>query len=292
MAYLSGYFDLFERDVDKQLEIAKALDIKFISLRYFGQKTLKDLDFSEIKTIQAMLKKYKMELNMVDANYTYQLDNPDFEDLANIFDKAHQLQTTVLILKLPNSTQLEENYPAFLEHVNQLFEMTKKKSFNLVFSVNETYKVGVIAYLINQLKSCNFIFDAGSIKKMNASVTTSYRIMKKTVVGVMIADQDKHFEPELLGYGHTGITDIMKKLNRDKYKGALIIDLDLKDYILHRHEAYQKKRFFGLFSKTKQQEKKYMRMDAILGLKAEDKLNYLDLLKMQVSIIDQFIEKK
>ncbi|PKK85512.1 MAG: hypothetical protein CVV63_05135, partial [Tenericutes bacterium HGW-Tenericutes-8] len=165
------------------------------------------------------------------------------------------------------------------------------KSFDLIFKVNPDYKPGVIAYLINQIKGVKFIFDAGLVKKLKASVTTTYRIMKKNTEGVMIYDADKNNEPYLLGYGYTGIMEVVRKMNRDKYKGTYILDFNLMDYIENRSSAYQKHKFFGLFTKDKKDKAKYVRMDQLLNIKPEEALDYQNMLKIYINVLNKVIAK-
>jgi hypothetical protein len=291
MAIITGFFDHIEGEIEKQIDEAKRLDIKHISLRNFSNQTLLDLDLNQIKDIQALLKKEKLTLQIVDANYYYNFIGVNQKELQTLFENARLLQTKILILELPDVDDFDLQHENFLAHVKWLLDDTKKKSFDLVFKVNPTYKPGVIAYLINQIKGVKFIFDAGLVKRLKASVTTTYRIMKKNTEGVMIYDIDKNNEPFLLGYGYTGIMEVVRKMNRDKYKGAYILDFNLMDYIENRENAHKKRKFFGLFTKDKKEKAMYVRMDQLLGLKPEETLDYTNMLKIYINVLNKVITK-
>lgn len=287
MAIITGFFDHVDKDISKQIEIAKSLDIKHIALRQFGKNSLIDATQDQFKSIQALLKKEKMTLQVIDAAYQYNLIGFDPKALSTLFDHAQSAQTKTLLLELPNVENFDLQHDELRDHVKFIIEETKKKPFTLIFKMNQTYKAGIVAYLINQIKGIKLVYDAGLIKKQKASVTTTYRIMKKHTESAIIYDLDKTFEPSLLGYGSTGVIDIVKRMNRDKYKGSLIIDMNLMGYIENRHEAYAKKRFFGLFSKDKKIKANYEKMDAVLGLKQTDVLDYLSMLKIYVQVLRQ-----
>lgn len=287
MAIITGFFDHMDSDVSKQIEIAKRLDIKHISLRQFGKHHLLNVTHDQLKTLQAQLKKEKMTLQVIDAAYNYGLIGFDPKALSTLFDHAQNAQTKMLLLELPNLENFDLQHDELRDHLKSIIEETKKKSFTLVFKMNQTYKTGVVAYLINQVKGIKFVYDAGLIKRQKASVTTTYRIMKKHIEFAVIYDLDKTFEPALLGYGSTGVMDVVKRMSRDKFKGSLIIDMNLLDYIKNRTEAYAKKKFFGLFSKDKKIKASYEKMDSVLGLKETDNLDYISMLKIYVQVLNQ-----
>jgi hypothetical protein len=101
---------------------------------------------------------------------------------------------------------------------------------------------------------------------------------------------EKQNEPFLLGFGTSSIIDVLKKANRDKFKGLYLMDNNLIDYIEKRSEVYQQKRIFGLFSRNKKDKVYYQRLDTKLRVTAETSLTMMDMHKVYVSVIKKIIE--
>lgn len=287
---ITGYFDQQFKSIDAQLDMAKQLDIKLLSFRYFNEQTLLTLDGSILKDFPARLKKDKLTLQIVDAMYSYHVLSIQKNEFTLLFQNAETLGTKLLILSLPKLDSFDVQHDTLVEHIKYLLDETKKKHFELVFKMSEGYSVGQLAYLINEIKNIKFVFDTPLIHRLGASVTTTYRILKNNTQIIMIYDTEKQSEPFLLGFGTSGIVDVLKKANRDKYKGFYLMDNNLSDYIQNRTSVYQQKRFLGLFSRNKKEKAYYQKMDQKLKVNPEADLSMLDMHKIYISVIKKVIE--
>jgi hypothetical protein len=63
------------------------------------------------------------------------------------------------------------------------------------------------------------------------------------------------------------------------------------DYIENRENAHKKRKFFGLFTKDKKEKAMYVRMDQLLGLKPEETLDYTNMLKIYINVLNKVITK-
>lgn len=287
---LTGFFDQNNRSIDAQLDVAKQLDIKSISLRHFNDKTLLNMDGTTLKDLPQRLKKDKMTLQIVDAMYKYHLLSIHKNEITLLFQNAETLGTKYLVLDLPSIDSFDLQHDTLLEHIKYLLEETKKKHFELVFKMHRGYAVGQLAYLINEIKTIKLVLDAPLIHVMGASVTTSYRILKNNTQIILIYDVEKQNDPFLLGFGTSSIIDVLKKANRDKFKWLYLMDNNLMDYIEKRSEVYQQKRIFGLFSRNKKDKVYYQRLDSKLRVTSETSLTMMDMHKLYVSVIKKIIE--
>ena len=125
-----------------------------------------------------------------------------------------------------------------------------------------------------------------------ASVTTTYRIMKKNIQGFKMYDLEKNGMPALLGYGYTQVMDVLKKMRRDKYKGYIFIDFNLMSYLENRGTPKVKKGFFRFFNKKKKETEIYNKMDELLHVDTNQTLTYGDLMLVIKTIIEKMIDKK
>lgn len=287
---LTGFFDQTTQSIEGQLEVAKELDIKWLSFRYFDNQPLLSVEPNLLKQLPIRLKKEKMGLQVIDAMYRYHLSTINKNDLTLLFQNAETLGTKYLILTLPSLDSFDVQHDQLVDHIKYLMDEIKKKHFELVFGVPRGYAVGQIAYLINEIKSIRFVFDASLIYQMGSSVTTSYRILKNNTQLIRIYDIEKDGQPYLLGFGVSNIIEVLKKANRDKFKGLYVMDNNLSSYIENRQSVYQQKKFLGLFSKNKKEKVQYQKMDQKLHIQTDQDLSMVDMHKIYVSVIKKIIE--
>ena len=98
---ITGYFDQQTKDIEPQIEMAKQLDIKGLSLRYFNDQTLLNIDQALLKELPLKLKKDKMSIFIIDAMYHYPLVTINKVELTTLFQNAEALGTKYLVLSLP-----------------------------------------------------------------------------------------------------------------------------------------------------------------------------------------------
>jgi len=289
MSHITAYLDHVNKEIESQLEYAKKLSIKQISMRFFDDHTLKDLTSNSIKPLVVLLKKEKLTLGILDASYPHPIVGFDKEVLKQIFANAEALQTKTLLLDLPSLDDFDLQHDLLLEYVKWVMDENKKKHFQVVFKMNPSYKPGIMAFLVNNFKAIKLQFDCGLIYEQKASVTTTYRILKKNTEVLSAYDIDKLFEPALLGYGQTGILDIAKKMKRDGFKGYVVIDTNLIGYLTNKTNPTAKKKWLGLFSRDKKTKKKYDRMDEILGIAEGASATYEGLIEVYKSVLEKIL---
>lgn len=289
---LTGFFDQNTKSVDAQLEIFKQLDIKLLSFRYFNDQTLLHIDGVALKELPLKIKKDKLNIQIIDAMYEYHLLSVPRNELTLLFQNAETLGTKYLILNLPLIDSFDLQHDLLVEHLKSILEETKKKHFEVVFRMHRGFVVGQLAYLINEIKNIKFVLDTPLVHVLGSSVTTTYRILKNNTSIITIYDLDKDNQPYLLGFGNSGIIDVLKKAHRDKYKGLYLMDNNLIDYIQNRKDVYEQKRFLGLFSRNKKEKVHYEKIDQKLKITKETELSMLDMHKVYISLVKKVIDQK
>ncbi len=289
---LTGFFDQNSKSIDTQLELFKQLDIKSLSFRYFNEQTLLHIDGSILKELPLRLKKDKLTIQIIDAMYYYHLLSIQKNELTLLFQNAEALGTKYLILSLPLIDSFDLQHDILVEHLKYILDETKKKHFEVVFKMHRGFAVGQLAYLVNEVKNIKFVLDAPLIHILGSSVTTTYRILKNNTSIITIYDIDKDNQPYLLGFGSSGIIDVLKKAHRDKFKGLYLMDNNLIDYIQNRKDVYEQKRFLGLFSRNKKEKLHYEKIDQKLKITKETDLTMLDMHKVFISVVKKIIDQK
>ncbi|MDY3195401.1 MAG: hypothetical protein RBQ95_00965 [Paracholeplasma sp.] len=292
MSYISGFFDLEKSSLEEQLRIAKELDMKYIGLRKIDEKMIHELSESDIKRANELLKQNKLTVSVVEISYDqyHILEDESFSIIEKAFSNADNLHAKVVSIKLPQIDDFDTQSTMLLDWIKKVYQLTKKSKFELSFNYREGYLSGHLAYLVSNIKQINFIYDGTMFYQNQISTTTVYRLLRNVLSSIKINDITKDFEACLIGLGNTNIIDIIKKLKRDKFKGFIMLDNNLTDYLQNRDKSYEKKSIFTFFSKKKSNKERYLKMDSKLGLNQESQLTYGMLLKAEKTIIEKIIE--
>lgn len=292
MALISGFFDLESKKIQDQISVAKELNLKYISLRYFDDKEIHELDDNEIKTYFDTLKSHKLQVASIDMLFDdyHVLEEKDNDLFSRVFSNVEKLHAKTLNIMLPKIDDFDSQYGMLVTWMKSIQQETKKMKFALSFKYRVGYLSGHIAYLVKNLKQMNFVYDGPTFYENHLSTTTTYRLLKNQLSSMLVYDLDKDFEPYLLGYGSSNIVDVLKRAKRDSFKAFVVIDSNLSDYLTNRLNSYEKKGFFSFLSKQKSTHGKYLKMDAKIGVTKEDELTYTQLLKSQIIILNKIFK--
>ncbi|HBT59993.1 MAG TPA: hypothetical protein DEA45_04115 [Acholeplasmataceae bacterium] len=292
MAYISGFFDLESTNLDDQMRIAQELDIKYIGLRQIDNLMIHELNDSDIKRAIEQLKKNKLSVSVVEILYDqyHILEEESFSTIEKALLNAENLHAKVVSIKLPQIDDFDTQSVMLLDWVKRVYQLIKKSKFELSFNYREGYLSGHLAYLLSNIKQIKFVYDGSLFYQNQISTTTVYRLLKNDLSSLKINDLTKEFEPCLMGLGVTNIVDIVRKLKRDKFKGFIMLDNNLFDYLKNRDKSYGKKSIFTFFSKKKSEKERYLKMDSKLGLNKDSQLTYGMLLKAEKTIVEKIVD--
>lgn len=283
-----------------QLELAKKHNIDQVSLRYFEQKPLIEINEKGIKEINALLKKHKMKISMIDtliksydinadAKYKEALDQFKF-----MIKLADRLKVSYLILRLPKFNDVIKEYDVIKSRMHPMIDLAYKNGKKILLMPDQGYKANTYAYLLKKLRSSILLmlFDPIYFMDNHESTTTAYRVLKKKVFAFACHDQDHQGTPKLIGYGKTDIVSLFKKLIRDRFSGFLLVDNRFYEAVFE--EPKEKEGFFKkIFSKTK--KKKEAQKDElsrrIFPNEETKNVTYDDILDNQIKVLNVVFKK-
>jgi sugar phosphate isomerase/epimerase len=134
-------------------------------------------------------------------------------------------------------------------------------------------------------------FDPVVIMSQGESTTTAYRTLRSTIGAFFCIDSDHDGQPKLMGHGKTNVLEIMKKLDRDRYDGFMV--MDNKVYQTHFPDQPVKEGFFQkLFgSAQKKKESAKTALSKIIFPNEETKnVTYDDILDNQIKVVKTFMK--
>lgn len=261
----------------------KLLKLKEIPLRKIDNNYLLSVPLERHNEYSNLLKENKIKILYVEFDIDYSLTLPTYLD--DLFNIAHIYQTRKILIPLPQVKYFSSEKEDFLELINNIIVQSKNNKVEIVFKVNYEIESSVFAYLMKKNKNIMFYFNPGDCFKNNRSITSYYRLLKHNLEIVSLFDLNETFIPVLLGYGKAQILDTIDKLSRDKFKGFLIYDYNLKDYVAKREKTY-KKFFKNPFGRKKR--KAHLEMDQALKLSSSDSLSIVQLMETQLTLIKRY----
>ncbi|BCR36560.1 sugar phosphate isomerase/epimerase family protein [Mariniplasma anaerobium] len=285
---------------NQQLELANKHNIDQISLRYYNQKPLIEINDKEVKEMLVLLKDHRLKVGIIDtlikpydvnsdAKYKEALD--EFKYMVKLADK---FKTNYLILRLPIFNDVIKELDVIKARLHSFIDVANKKGKKILLMPDQGYKANTYAYLLKKLKSNNLyvLFDPIYFMDIQESTTTAYRLLKKNIEAFSCHDQDHQGTPKLIGYGKTDIVSLFKKLIRDRFSGFLLVDNEFYKAVFEEPE--HKEGFFKkMFSKTK--KKKEAQKDElskkIFPNEETKNVTYDDILDNQVKVLHVIFKK-
>lgn len=283
---ISAYVDKYQT-LDAQIELYKALNLTKMPLRKIGHETLYTKDDFYLEDLAKKLKETNVSIHYIDIDKTYPLN--EMLDLDRVFYVSKVLNNKEVIIHLPTLEDFEIEKGVFTETISFILQSFKKAKINVSFHVNYEIDSAYIAYLINTFKEIRFTFNPALCYYHDKAVSTYHRLLRNNLSYVILYDLDEHKEIALLGYGNAYIIDTLDRLIYDKYKGDIILDTNLLEYITNRKAIYG--RLFKLpFFKNNKSKKAYQQIEDKLGLTINRSITFEELYLSQLSLVKRYIK--
>lgn len=261
-------------------------DLKLVKipLRELLNQNILDIDNNLLNEEINKLKEAKIKIGWLDLAFSYSIKEEfDFDNLINL---SKITSSNHLVLNLPElkefETEKEESYQ-FLNNLIKTFKQAKiKVSFHIDYEINSAK----LAHLITKVKGIDFVFNPSLCLINNKSISAYYRLIKNNISLVIINDINEKKEPTLLLYGISQIKEMKERFKLDNYKGDILYDFNLFEYLENREKLYKKRLPF-----TKGKSfKAHLFIEEKLELNKQSKLTYRDLLINQFNIVNHIFK--
>lgn len=283
---ITAYLDQY-KTLDEQITLYKELKLTSMPLRKLNGDSIYYKDDSFLEALKNTLKEQKVIISSLDIDVSYTL--MELIDLDRVFYVAKVLGIKEVLLKLPMLADFNIERNLFTEKIKEIITSFKKEKINLSFHVNYEIDSAYIAYLIKEFKDIKFTFNPAECYFYDKAVSTYHRLLKNNLNYIILYDLDENKEIALLGYGSAFIIDTLDRLIVDKYKGDIILDTNLLEYINNRKSIYSK--LFKLpFFKRNKSKKAYEEIEHKLKLKEEDDITFKDLYLSQISLVKRYLK--
>lgn len=224
----------FSQDLDQAIEVAKRNNLRAICLASYQNKPIIEMSDADVRDLLTKLKKEKLDIALIDAGIKpYRVDQRNahleaLDEFKYIIKLSQKLKVDYIAIDLPIFHDVMEAFVDIKACLDPFIEQALMNHKTIILKPSKAYNSNVYAYLFKKLPSdaLKIAYDPVVIVNNGESTTTSYRLLKKNI-GVFIArDQTLDGKPELLGYGHTDMLNVFKRLIRDKFQGIIIADHD------------------------------------------------------------------
>ncbi len=283
---ITAYLDQY-KSLDEQITLYKELNLTSMPLRKLNGESIYYKDDSFLDALKSTFKEQKITISNLDIDITYSL--MEIIDLDRVFYIAKVLGVKEVLLKLPTLEDFNIERNLFTEKIKEIMTSFKKERINLSFHVNYEIDSAYIAYLINEFKDIKFIFNPAECYFYDKAVSTYHRLLKNNLTYVILYDLNENKEIALLGYGSAFIIDTLDRMIVDKYKGDVLLDTNLLEYIDNRKSIYSK--LFKLpFFRNNKSKKAYEEIEHKLKLTEEDNITFKDLYSSQISLVKRYLK--
>lgn len=279
---ISLYLDELQT-IEKIIEAANTLSIRRIPLRSIENKNIYHYDEGKILEFDQRLKESKIRVNVIDIDVIYDLY--EVIDIEKIFLICKILGSRNVLIKMPEFSNFDAEKDQLLLVIRDLIEQFRRERLNLSFHINYEINSAYLAFLLKEVTDIKFSFNPGKCYENDKSITTYYRLLRRSIENVVLYDIDEDKKPALLGYGKALVLDVIDKLIIDRYKGSIYYDSNLIAYVEAKKEP--KKGFFARLFKGKKRIS-YRKMDAILRLDEDDEVELVTLLSSQLQLLNKY----
>lgn len=280
---ISFYPDLFTFDDDFFNQL-KDLKLRTLPLRKVDGMSLLEVEFQRHQEVYNLMEKNKLKISFVEFDFKYDLNHilpyKTFFPIANIY------QTNMVVINLPFINDFNIEKEQLTTTLTKMINDAKASKIDLVFHIDCEIQSSVVAYLVSEIDDILFYFDPSCIYLSDKSISSYYRLIADNLRVVSLQDYDEEKEATLLGYGECQIIDTIDKLTRDRFRGYVVYDFNLTDYIDRRLEAY-KTPFFKKFVGRKRR-KAHKNMDHKLKIDETHQLSYFELTSVQLNFIKSY----
>lgn len=275
------------KTLENQLNLYKELSLSTMPLRKINNENLYFKDDDYLDFLFKTLKEQKVVISYLDLDIPYTLLDPI--DLDRVFYISKVLSVKDVVLLLPKIEDFEIEKEMLTNQIKDFLGRFKKEKIQVTFHVNYEIDSAYIAYLIKEFKEILFTFNPAQCYFYDKAVSTYHRLLKNNLSHVILYDMDEHKEIALLGYGEATILDTLDRLKHDKYKGEVILDTNLLEYIENRQAIYSKLFKLPIFRSNKS-KKAYQVIEDKLRLTKDKEITFSTLYASQIQLVKRYLK--
>lgn len=180
-----------------------------------GRKEIKDICNLNNSEIYSICADYIIDHSLL-------FDSSALEHLENLFDAAHDLGSSLVILPMLEKSNLDsENMSSYIKVLRYLSR--KAASHNLIICIESLLKSSDLVNLLDTVNEKNLkaVFDTGNRVLECNNLENEIIALKKYIQHIHIKDKNEKGENVILGTGLVNFSEVFSALNYIKYKGAL-----------------------------------------------------------------------
>ncbi len=240
---LSGFADEIDMDLNKQIAVLKKLDVHYVEMRGVNGKGLVEYSLNEVKEIKKQLFDAGIRLSSVGSPIGKIKINDDFlphmELYKHTVEIAHEMETPYIRMFsffMPQDESYDPYRGKVLDQMGQFVDYAKTSQVTLLHE-NEKDIYGDMAdrclELMKEFYGDHFkaVFDFANFVQCKQDTLSAYEMLKPYIAYVHIKDalwSDASVVPAGHGDGH--VSEILKMLKDNGYKGFLSLEPHLADF--------------------------------------------------------------
>lgn len=235
---LSTFLDYQQNSMEKQLELAKQLNLEYLMIRRINGQRIYELDEHEINQYVKALKTYKviavdpllesfsMDKEKELTSYNLMLDH--------VLNTVKKFKPIYYIYTIPKFDETIKNYKQVIEVIQSQIKIIKKHKLKILIKMSDGHAPKMYRYILEALndKQVSIIFDYIYLYGLNESHVTAYRLLRNYIDLLIMDDIDQLGSGRVLGSGgHIDVTGIAKRFIKRKYEGFVVLDSSLVDLL-------------------------------------------------------------
>lgn len=240
---ISGFADEIDMDLDKQIEVLKKLNMKYVEMRGVNGKGLVEYPLAEVKEIKAQLDANGIALSSVGSPIGKILITdafaPHMELYKHTVEIAHMMNTPnirMFSFFMPGGESYEPYRGQVFDQMGQFVDYAKANDVILLHE-NEKDIYGDVASRCLELMNAYYgdhfkaVFDFANFVQCKQDTMEAYQMLKRYVAYIHI--KDAIWETAAVvpaGQGDGSVAAILKQLKADGYQGFLSLEPHLSDF--------------------------------------------------------------
>lgn len=294
-AILTAYLDQHgQSSFAEQLEKVIKFELDHLCLRIWNGQPLIELSDGELKKILLDTKGSRIKIAMIDSGiqpydpYDDRKHAKALDEYKYMLKLADRIKATYVLMRLPIINNVIEEYDTLEKRMGDFVDAAMRAGQKMVIMPEKGIKSNTYAYLFKKMKSKHMAiaFDPVLVMMNNESTTTAYRLLRNYMTIFFAHDANHQGQPELMGYGKSDTLKILKKLDRDRFDGFIVMDQHFHQTVFKQEE--EKKGFFKkLFSNDKKKKDDELRLLSRRIFPDEETKNVTedDILRHQIQLV-------
>lgn len=258
---LLAYLDYQNASLEEQLDLTLKLNIKSFLFRQIAGQSIVEMSEETFQQTQQEFTKKKVKVTAVDPLIpSYDLYQPEekkqFDTLLDLaIKRAKSLRTEYIYYVIPKFIDVTTDTDIIMTHIKEHLSQIKKAKLEVLIKPESNHKANTYRFILNALKDdrIKINYDPVYFHLNKESNVTAYRLLREFIGIFVAADIDQLGNPRLVGLGKLEMTQMFKKLFKNKYNGYVVLDSKLPE-VIQRASSYRWHQ--TLFSQRKRLERK------------------------------------